>query len=179
MTPAFKEWRVIVAALGAGAQILILRKGGIAEGRGGFQARADRFWLFPTDFHAQREKTKPAAAAWFPAEPTPPAPALTHFAVVRRHVWLDDWTRVQALDPFHFWTEATIRERFERTQPPGLHAFVVRVHRLLAPLPLEATPDMAGCKSWIDVPASFDAQPSAPVLDDDTFAARMRGLALD
>lgn len=176
MTPAFKEWRVIVAALGAGAQILILRKGGIAEGRGGFQARADRFWLFPTDFHAQREKTKPTAAARFSAEPT--SPALTHFAVVRRHVWLDDWARVQALDPFHFWTEATIRERFGRTQPPGLHAFVVRVHRLLAPLPLEPTPDMAGCKSWIDVPASFEAQPSAPVLADNVFENRVRELGL-
>ena len=30
---AFKEWAVIVEALGQGEQIVILRKGGIAEGR--------------------------------------------------------------------------------------------------------------------------------------------------
>ncbi len=37
MRIAFKEWAVIVDALGRGDQILILRKGGISEGRGGFQ----------------------------------------------------------------------------------------------------------------------------------------------
>ena len=36
MFPAFKEWHVVVEALAAGEQILLLRKGGIAEGRGGF-----------------------------------------------------------------------------------------------------------------------------------------------
>ena len=57
--PAFKEWQVIVAALAAGEQSLLLRKGGIAESRGKFNPeRAERFWLFPTQFHAQREKTK-------------------------------------------------------------------------------------------------------------------------
>jgi len=41
--PAFKEWQVIVDALAVGEQSLLLRKGGIAEGRGGFdQKRADR-----------------------------------------------------------------------------------------------------------------------------------------
>ena len=57
--PAFKEWEAIVEALGHGAQIVILRKGGIAEGRAGFQARHPKFWLFPTGYHQQWEKTKP------------------------------------------------------------------------------------------------------------------------
>ena len=41
-----REWAVIVEALGQGEQILILRKGGIAEGRGGFQAEHERFSYF-------------------------------------------------------------------------------------------------------------------------------------
>ena len=45
----------MVDALGRGEQIVILRKGGIAEGRGGFRAEHDRFWLFPTRFHQQSE----------------------------------------------------------------------------------------------------------------------------
>ena len=57
--PAFKEWEGIVEALGHGAQILILRKGGIAEGRAGFQVKHPKFWLFPTGYHQQWEKTKP------------------------------------------------------------------------------------------------------------------------
>ncbi len=52
---AFKEWGVVVDALGRGEQIVILRKGGIAEVRGGFRAEHDRFWLFPTRFHQQSE----------------------------------------------------------------------------------------------------------------------------
>ena len=67
--PAFKEWEGIVEALGHGAQIVILRKGGIAEGRAGFTPRHPRFWLFPTRFHQQWEKTKPGLRSF--ASPTP------------------------------------------------------------------------------------------------------------
>ena len=48
MRTAFKEWAVIVDALGRGQQILILRKGGISEGPGGFQVEQPEFLLFPT-----------------------------------------------------------------------------------------------------------------------------------
>ncbi len=34
---AFKEWTVVVDALGRGDQIIILRKGGLSEGRDGFR----------------------------------------------------------------------------------------------------------------------------------------------
>ena len=57
----FKEWAVIVEALGQGEQIVILRKGGIAEGRDGFRAEHERFWLFPTRFHQQAECVAPDA----------------------------------------------------------------------------------------------------------------------
>src|SRR4026208_1955968 len=55
MRIAFKEWAVVVDALGTGEQIVILRKGGISEGRGGFQVEHPSFLLFPTLFHQQRE----------------------------------------------------------------------------------------------------------------------------
>jgi hypothetical protein len=48
---AFKEWAVVVDALGRGEQVLILRKGGIREQRGEFQADHHEFWLFPTRYH--------------------------------------------------------------------------------------------------------------------------------
>ena len=38
----------MIDALGRGEQIIILRKGGIHEGRGGFQVDQPEFWLFPT-----------------------------------------------------------------------------------------------------------------------------------
>src|ERR1700740_3298907 len=65
MRTAFKEWAIIVDALGRGEQIVILRKGGISEGRGGFKVEQPRFLLFPTLFHQQRESvTAPAQARY-------------------------------------------------------------------------------------------------------------------
>jgi hypothetical protein len=182
--PAFKEWHVIVEALGVGEQILLLRKGGIAEGRGGFQIAARRFWLFPTRFHEQLDKTKPAAARWFEAVPTAGAGAigatvkLQYFADVVQTAFLDNWDAVRRLDVHHFWTESTLRERFDWSRPPGLHAIVVRTHKLLVPLSLPVDASMAGCKSWIELPCGFDAQPSSPVLADSVFADRLAGLSL-
>jgi hypothetical protein len=177
-SPAFKEWQVIVEALGAGEQILILRKGGIAENRGGFQVEAKRFWLFPTQFHAQREKTKPAAASFFPPSAAPEdAFTLRFFADVVRAAFLDRWDEIARLDDCHLWTEATLRERFDWGKPPGLHALVVRVHRLREPITLPVTATMSGCKSWIELPVSLDAAASEPVLDEATFSARLRSIA--
>jgi hypothetical protein len=175
MFPAFKEWHAIVEALGSGEQLLILRKGGISEGRGGFDAaRAGRFWLFPTQFHAQSEKTKPAAARFFPASPASAAGTITvrYFADITRHAWISDWPAVAALDPHHLWTESAVREKFDWSTPPGLHAFIVRVHRLTDPLTIPLTPEMAGCKSWIDLPYSPDHYASVPVLDEAAFALK-------
>jgi len=57
-THAFKEWSLVCRAIGTGLTSLILRKGGIHEGRRGFHFDHDAFWLFPTSFHAQREQLR-------------------------------------------------------------------------------------------------------------------------
>lgn len=182
MFPAFKEWDVIVEALLSGEQFIILRKGGIAEGRGGFSPdRAARFWLFPTSFHAQVQKTKPAAARLIVSSPSFDSASettvtLRAFAEVAQHRFLADWEAVSRLDSFHLWTPDAIRERFDWGKPPGVHLFVVRVHRLLSPLILPRTADMGGCRSWIDLPAPFEASASDPVLDNEAFTARCAAL---
>src|SRR5438132_14428869 len=58
----FKEWSLVCDALGRGRQSVILRKGGIAEGREGFSFRNGEFFLFPTFFHEQIAKVRIAAA---------------------------------------------------------------------------------------------------------------------
>ena len=180
--PAFKEWHVIVEALGAGEQIIILRKGGIAEGRLGFEVEAQRFWLFPTGFHAQLEKTKPVAARWFEAVATDATAASTvtlrYFAELVSTSFLTDWEAIRRLDPFHLWTEQTVNERFYYGDAPGIHALVVRVYRLNSPLTLPLSPAMGGCKSWIDLPAAPPTGASSPVLSDAVFAARRAALPL-
>jgi hypothetical protein len=176
---AFKEWSAIVDALGAGVQTIILRKGGISEGRGGFEpARAGRFWLFPTRFHAQREKLKPAAAPFCDAADTQgeaegqPLRAFHFYADLVSHRFLTDWNEVAGFNAHHLWTEATVRERFEWAKPAGVHLLCVRVHRLAEALALPAGPDLGGCKSWVELPPDLtpDNRLSTPVLEDATFA---------
>ncbi len=179
MSPAFKEWLVIIEALGSGEQTIILRKGGIAEGRASFQVEANRFWLFPSQFHAQSEKIKPSAPKWFSPVIDAGAPAaitLRYFADITHTAFLTRWEDVASLDAHHFWTEAAVREKFEWDQPSGLHVLVVRVHRLRAPLTLSLTPEMGGCKSWIELPCDFNAGHSDPVLDDRAYALRLASL---
>ena len=54
----FKEWQVVCDALASGRQTVILRKGGIHEGRAGFSFAHESFYLFPTRFHAQGEHVR-------------------------------------------------------------------------------------------------------------------------
>src|SRR5881275_3248366 len=46
---ALKEWASVIDALGGGAQIVLIRKGGLADRS--FGVEAQRFYLFPTNYH--------------------------------------------------------------------------------------------------------------------------------
>ena len=65
----FKEWALVCAALGEGRQSVIIRKGGLAEGRDGFVFLHREFFLFPTFFHEQLVRVRLSDAVL----PEPPA----------------------------------------------------------------------------------------------------------
>ena len=46
---ALKEWSSVIDALGRGEQVILIRKGGIADPNFGVEAK--RFYLFPTNYH--------------------------------------------------------------------------------------------------------------------------------
>ena len=175
--PAFKEWEAIVEALGQGAQIIILRKGGIAEGRAGFQARHPKFWLFPTQYHQQWEKTKPELRRFLaPSTLTDKEIPLHYFAEVTDAVYLSSWDQVARLNDAHFWDEEILRERFGYQDRPGmeagLHLLIVRVSRINLAHRLKASPEYEGCKSWIEVPVDWSRDIAAPVVRTEEFATR-------
>jgi CDP-diacylglycerol--glycerol-3-phosphate 3-phosphatidyltransferase len=177
--PAFKEWETVVEALGQGAQIVILRKGGIAEGRAGFQTKHPKFWLFPTAYHQQWEKTKPDLRRFL--NPTS-APAekkeivLQYLAEVTDSVFLTSWTQVKRLDDAHFWTDEILRERFDYVgrpgMEPGLHLLIVRVSKINLPHRLAASAAYDGCKSWIEVPVDWEHDIANHVVRTEEFATR-------
>ncbi len=164
MTPGFKEWTLICEALGRGEQSIILRKGGIAEGRAGFRFQHEEFLLFPTLFHEQAAKLK------VPADTPLPGPRTDGQLEVRlqcRVEWtkdLTDWPTVQRLAPVHLWQEFEIEKRFRQEEKPGVSLAFVRVSRLSEPIVFPDSPRYGGCRSWIQLP---DVPPNiavAPVL---------------
>lgn len=169
---AFKEWAVVCAALAAGRQTLILRKGGIHEGREGFRVEHGEFWLFPTGFHQQREDVVPEA--WplldeVQSRGQPSEVSLESYAVVEEVHHLRDPAPLARLSGRHVWSEATVEQRFNY-RTPGLFALVVRVYRRSVPLTISDAPDFAGCKSWVDLHTPIATIGLQPVLDDTTFA---------
>jgi hypothetical protein len=173
---AFKEWAVVCAALATGRQTLILRKGGIHEGREGFRVEHREFWLFPTGFHQQRDEV--ISEAWPLLEEAqsrgqPTDHALDLYAVVEDVHHMLDRAALTRLSGRHVWSEATVEQRFQY-RTPGLFALVVRVFRRPTPFLIVDTPHFAGCKSWVDLPSPLTTSGLQPVLDDATFDRQRR-----
>ena len=167
-TIGFKDWALVCAALGQGRQSLILRKGGIAEGRAGFRFKHAEFFLFPTQYHEQARKVRPADLADLP--PAPPAAdgrvEIRYFFRLEWAVWVDDLAALARLEPFHIWEPEVVRERFEYGDEPGLQCAFGRVYRLSSVWAFPDRPAYGGCRSWVTLPEPPAEVALHPVLDD-------------
>jgi hypothetical protein len=171
---AFKEWSVICAALGAGRQSIIVRKGGIDEGREGIRIAHGEFWLFPTLFHEAAEKLTADARPFLElteceVRPTGMIP-LSHYASVSDVVELRDEALLPRLDGLHVWSPRTIGERFHYRRP-GLFVLIVRTYSLTPPLLIPDSPHFAGCRTWVELPAPLETAGLQPILSDAEFHA--------
>ena len=176
---AFKEWAVICAALEQGRQTLILRKGGIDEGREGFRVEHGEFWLFPTSFHQQPDELIPEAWPLLEQARTDADPRcvrLSLYAVVQEVYHVQDLATLSRLSGRHIWSDKTVEQRFYY-RSPGLFALVVRVYRRESPIEIENSPHMAGCKSWVDLPSPLPSDKLRPVLVDATWERQCRDIA--
>ena len=174
---AFKEWAIVVDALGRGEQIVILRKGGISEGRGGFQVDHPEFLLFPTLFHQQREAVLPSAQQRYdaiaPQLPTSEKLRIEFLAKVAEWRRVDALADAERLRGQHIWRDEVIADRFEWGRAKNIFAIAVRVLRLPTAIELPMVPAYGGCKSWIDLERDVDVRDATPVLDDKAFAAKL------
>lgn len=158
---AFKEWQVVCKALATGRQTVILRKGGIHEGREGFAWKHDKFALFPTRFHAQEEGVRPEdwkqlgaeqSSEWQEGDVVP----IQWQCRVIRAITLDSWSDIQALEKEHIWTEAVVRERFEwemkGIQGESLHAAFIETEEIPGSLSVVYRKSRhGGCRSWLEL----------------------------
>ena len=146
----FKEWALVCAALGEGRQTVIIRKGGIAEGRAGFAFRHREFFLFPTFFHEQLERVRTTEPVL--PKSVPNVIEISCFARVEEAQVMTHWDEVRALEGRHILREEVIRERFDSDETPGVHVAFVKVFRLA---PFWRFPDAkayGGCRSWVQLP---------------------------
>jgi hypothetical protein len=154
---AYKEWQLIAEALGRGEQSLLLRKGGISEGKVGFQWLHREFFLFPSLFHEQAEQVLPGADGQARSFDSPADPeglvSFRFYAEIQDCGRITNWEEVTKLSPFHIWTEEIVKERFVWGDEPGLSWATVRVWRLAQPWILEDRATFGGCRSWFGLPA--------------------------
>lgn len=176
MSIAFKEWTLICDALGRGEQSIILRKGGIAEGRAGFRFQHADFLLFPTLFHEQTAKLRVPAETALPAPRADGQHALTLAAHVEWTADVTDWETVCALEPHHLWSRAEIEKRFRQDEKPGVSLAFVRISALSPPHLFPDSPRFGGCRSWIEVPELPAGTTQTELLDETTHREREREL---
>ncbi|MFN7133903.1 MAG: DUF1802 family protein [Myxococcales bacterium] len=176
---AFKEWAAIVEALLDGRQLLVLRKGGIAEDGGGFAVEHRRFALLPTFFHQQAEGLVPEGRELLErAQQAAPRDGvrIAGLAEVCAAARVTSAEVLSALRPHHLYADGVLRERFERWREPGLVALLVRAYRLPAPVELPQDPAFTGCRSWATLPSPVPTDGATPALDDARFDAARRAL---
>jgi hypothetical protein len=177
---AFKEWAAVCEALAAGRQTIILRKGGIQEGREGFRVQHGEFWLYPTNFHQAADCLSPdsgefitrALAGTKPGPGELPQIPIRLFAEVTDVHSLATEDAVLRLNGQHIWSEATVRQRFAYRRP-GLFLLVARVFQRPGPELVAESPEMAGCRSWVELPREIPTAGLTPVMSDAAFAGAL------
>ena len=166
ITVAMKEWGAIVAALEAGEQTIVFRKGGLRDGDGGFELVARHFALFPTAYHPSERITEATPlrerARAFMETPTPDmkngdAVPVTLIAECTGAWVTKDASVFEKLAAHHAWTPELLSARMKWKPEAPITILELRVKKLadedaaLTTLP----PDVeryGGCRSWIDLP---------------------------
>lgn len=178
-TIALKDWAVTVEALGAGKQILLMRKGGIREETRHFEVQSEQFFLYPAYEHQKEELLKPeyqgeiakTLVGWSPEQKTT---QIKYFAQLYEDIEVMDEEALHRLYPHHIWTNNFASERLKWKKKLPLHLLLVRVYKLEQPVEVEIREEYLGCKSWHQLPENVNHLPAYPVLTDEEFQAEVR-----
>ena len=155
---ALKEWSNVVAGLGRGEQILLVRKGGIADPS--FGVEAERFYLYPTYFHQGESEARQTVA-------------ITHWCEVVRTWTVKDAAQLARLAPLVVLPEETLTMRFRFRPDQALYVIAVRTWELARAVEIDYREAYGGCRSWISIDDEIDIDGSRPVLDERELAAKI------
>jgi hypothetical protein len=146
----FKEWAIVCDSIARGETSLIFRKGGIAEGRDGFEFKNQSFFLFPTYFHGQIERTRLSAER--DVKPQQDPVTISVFVQVEFKTLIRDLTLLRSLEPLHVLQTSVLEERFHYDDREGLHLAFVRAYRISPVWEFPFRPSYGGCRSWVTLP---------------------------
>ena len=179
MWPALKEWDVVCEALGAGRQVIVIRKGGIAEESGGLRFEHPEFVLLPTFFHQQAERVVPEtgfAARQAGSAGERESVEIRHAASLVWHTSVTERALLAKLRAFHILSAEEVEARFDQKPGPGVQIALLRVYRLDPPQRVPWQKSFGGCRSWAEMDADFESCSRVSVLSDERFAALEREL---
>jgi len=172
MNIALKEWAVVVEAMAQGRQIFLLRKGGIAEGKLGFELKHNEFVFYPTWEHQQKDLVRPEFHELFDrVEPEDPEQLrIRHLGrvsdIVEGPASLEDALR---LERHHVWNERYLRKRYEYRPDLPLYMVLVRPYRLPEAVAIPVDRRYAGCRSWVELYQDIPVTGAVPVLEEPEF----------
>ncbi|MEO6845993.1 MAG: DUF1802 family protein [Chthoniobacterales bacterium] len=172
MQIGFKEWAIVCEALGNGKQSLILRKGGIAEGRAGFCFKHETFCLFPTWFHEQLSKTILPADTALP-EQREDELEIRYSVTVEWTQLVTDLEKLKTLRELHILDDSVLEERFHYDDDKGVHVAFVRVFRLDPPRIIKMEKKYGGCRSWVELPDEVESA-MVSVISEEEHAQRKK-----
>lgn len=158
---ALKEWSNVVAALGRGEQIVLIRKGGIADADFGIEA--ERFYLYPTYFHQGESEARPAVT-------------ITHWCEVARTWSIRDLAVLDRLASHVILPRETLETRYRFRPDQALHIIAVRTFALARPTEVRYRDEYGGCKSWLSVDEEIDITGSTLVLPEPELTRRIAEL---
>lgn len=155
---ALKEWSNVIEALGRGEQVILIRKGGLADAS--FGVEADRFYLYPTYFHQGESEARPSAT-------------ITHWCEVARTWTIRDVESLERLEPLVELPRETLEARYRFRPDQALLVIAVRTYALPAPVEVTYREEYGGCRSWISIEEEIDVEGSRPVLDERELRAKI------
>lgn len=170
---ALKEWDVVRDSLRSGRQIILLRKGGIADRGGQFALEHDRFLIFPTFVHQDYKMLKAEAHSRFqPCASEPDWITIETLAEVMDVVPVTSRSKMDALYAEHVWSPALIDMRFNYRPNNPLYLLIVRTYVLPEPVIIDNTPAYAGCKSWVPLEQPIEIAGAREAFSDAEFEFR-------
>jgi hypothetical protein len=166
LATALKEWDLLINALLAGEQAILLRKGGIYEADNQFELEHQRFLFYPTFIHQDPRMVKPE---WrnrirkLAAEPD--KIDIKGYGEVAEILEVPGRPQLETLSDLHLWDAPLLDMRFAYRPEKPLYLVIVRAFQLANPVIIPNTLEYAGCKSWvpllepIDISAARQAMP--------------------